>query len=125
MNGNEIWYKRFGGNSWDKASSIIDTEDGYLIVGSTSSYGKGNYDMFVIKTDKDGKKLWQNSYGDFDNDYGYTAEQTDTGYLIKGTTQRCTSKDVLNRSCTTNVWFVSIDENGKEISNKVLEKIEN
>ncbi|MEL6720324.1 MAG: serine hydrolase, partial [Bacteroidota bacterium] len=123
-NGNEIWYKQFGGSSYDKASSILATEDGYLIIGSTSSYGNGNYDMLVIKTDKKGKKQWQNTYGGFYNEYGYTAEETKDGYLIKGTKQNCTSNsDVFNRKCTTNVWFVSIDKKGKEISSKILEKI--
>ena len=55
-NVNEIWSQQFGGKSYDKASSIITTKNGYLIIGSTSSYGNGNYDMFVIKTDKKGKK---------------------------------------------------------------------
>ncbi|WP_111682466.1 serine hydrolase domain-containing protein [Winogradskyella tangerina] len=124
LNGNEIWNKRFGGKSYDKASSIVATPDGYLIVGSTSSYGNGNYDMYVIKTDKDGKKEWQNTYGDFYNEYGYTAEVTDKGYVIKGTIQKCTSNsDVFNRTCTTNVWFVSIDDDGKEISNEILDEI--
>ena len=122
-NGNEIWYKKFGGKSWDKASSIIDTEDGYLIIGSTSSYGVGNYDMYVIKNDKAGKKLWQNTYGKFDNDYGYIAEKVDNGFIIKGTTQLCNSKDVLNRKCTINVWHVNIDEKGKLISENVLEEV--
>ena len=123
-NGNEIWSQQFGGKSYDKASSILATPDGYIIVGSTSSYGKGNYDMFVIKTDKKGKKIWQNTYGDFYNEYGYAVEETKTGYLIKGTIQKCSSNsDVFNRSCTTNVWFVSIDKNGRELSNKVLEEI--
>lgn len=122
-NGNEIWSRRFGGNSYDKASSIIETNDGYLIIGSTSSYGVGNYDMFVIKTDKKGNKLWQNTYGEFDNDYGYTAEIVADGYIIKGSTQRCNSKDVLNRKCSVNVWFVTIDKNGREISNKILEEL--
>ncbi|MEN0047527.1 MAG: serine hydrolase domain-containing protein [Bacteroidota bacterium] len=122
-NGNEIWSKRLGGKSWDKANSILDTEDGYLVIGSTSSYGNGNYDMYVIKTDKKGKQLWQNTYGYFDNEYAYTAEKTENGYLIKGTIQQCNSKDVLTRTCTTNVWFVSIDKNGKEIDNQILEII--
>jgi len=124
-NGNEIWSQQFGGKSYDKASSIINTKDGgYLIIGSTSSYGKGNYDMFVVKTDKNGKKIWQDTYGGFYNEYGYTAEKTDTGFLIKGTKQKCSSNsDVFNRKCTTNVWFVSIDENGKELSNQLLEEI--
>ncbi|WP_439151071.1 serine hydrolase domain-containing protein [Winogradskyella sp.] len=123
-NGNEIWSQQFGGSSYDKASSILATDDGYLIIGSTSSYGNGNYDMFVIKTDKKGNKQWQNTYGDFYNEYGYSVEKTETGYLIKGTIQNCTSNsDVLNRECTTNVWFVSIDKNGKELSREVLETI--
>ncbi len=86
--------------------------------------GKGNYDMFVIKTDKDGKKQWQNTYGGFYNEYDYLAEETTEGYVIKGTKQGCTSNsDVFNRTCTTNVWFVSIDKKGKEISNILLEEI--
>ena len=112
-----------GGKSWDKASSIIDTEDGYLIVGSTSSYGVGNYDFYVIKVNKKGNKIWQNTYGKSDNDYAYTAEKVDDGYIIKGTTQLCDSKDVLSRTCTNNVWFVTIDKNGEELSNQVLEAI--
>lgn len=123
-NGNEIWYKQFGGNGYDKASSILATEDGYLIIGSTSSYGNGNYDMFVIKTDKEGNKQWQNTYGGFYNEYGYTAVKTQEGFLIKGTKQYCTSNtDVFNRECSTNVWFVSIDKNGNEISNELLEEV--
>lgn len=123
-NGNEIWSKQFGGKSYDKASSIINTKDkGYLIIGSTSSFGNGNYDVFVIKTDNKGNKIWQNSYGNFYNEYGYIAEETENGFLIKGTQQKCDSNSDINRKCTTNVWFVSIDEHGQELSNTVLEEL--
>lgn len=122
--GNEIWYKQFGGSSYDKASSILALEDGYLIIGSTSSYGNGNYDMFVIKTDLEGKKQWQNTYGGFYNEYGYIAEEAEGGFLIKGTIQNCTSNsDVFNRECTTKVWFVMIDEKGEELFNETLEEL--
>ena len=121
--GNEIWSKRYGGSSYDKANSIVSTEDGYLIIGSTSSYGNGNYDMFVIKIDKGGHKQWQNTYGGFYNEYGNIAEETPDGYLIKGTKQYCTSNTDINRECTTNVWFVSIDKNGKQLSNQLLEEL--
>ena len=51
-------------------------------------------------------------------------EKTDSVYLIKGTIQNCTSDTgVFDRTCTTNVWFVSIDKNGKELSSKVLEEV--
>lgn len=122
-NGNEIWFKKFGGKSYDKANSILATKDGYLIIGSTSSYGNGNYDMFVIKTDKKGKKIWQKTYGGFYNEYGFSAEKSDKGFLIKGTKQECPNNSDINRKCTTNVWFVSIDDEGKEFSNTILEEI--
>lgn len=123
-NGNEIWFKKFGGKSYDKASSILEIKDGYLIIGSTSSYGNGNYDMFVIKTDKKGNTQWKNTYGGFYNEYTYIAEKTEGGYLIKGTKQDCTSNtNIVNRNCTATIWFVSIDKNGKEISNKILEEV--
>lgn len=120
-NGNEIWFKRFGGRNYDNANSILATDNGYLIIGSTSSYGNGNYDMFVIKTDKNGEKLWQNTYGGFYNEYGYSAVKRNSGYLIKGTIQNCENNTDIDRKCTTNVWFVSIDENGKELSNEILD----
>ena len=120
-NGNEIWSQQFGGNSYDKASSIVSTKNGFLIIGSTSSYGNGNYDMFVIKTDKKGNKIWQNTYGETMNEYGYTAEITSEGYVIKGTKQTCEDDDVFN--CKTNVWMVLIDSHGTKISTEVLEEI--
>ena len=123
-NGNEIWSKQYGGKSYDKASSIIDTEDGYLIIGSTSSYGNGNYDMFVIKTDKEGKKIWQNSYGEFYNEYGYNAEILDDGFLIKGTIQHCENNTDINKKCKTNVWFVTIDKEGNQIASSILEEVD-
>lgn len=120
--GNEIWFKQYGGKSYDRASSIYATEDGYVIVGSTSSFGAGNYDVIALKIDKNGKKKWQNTYGLEMNDYGYDLEATDSGYLIKATTQSCvTSNDLLDADCSTNIWIVTIDNEGNEISNDVLE----
>ena len=118
-NGNEIWSQQYGGSSYDKASSIISTKDGFLIIGSTSSYGNGNYDMFVIKTDQKGNKIWQNTYGDFFNEYGYTAEVSSNGYVIMGTKQNCEGNVF---DCTTKVWVVYIDKDGNQLSTKTLEK---
>ncbi len=79
--------------------------------------------MYIIKTNKKGKKIWQNTYGNFYNEYGYSAKITKQGYLIKGTKQDCPNNTDINRKCTSNVWFVSIDKNGKEISNRLLEQV--
>jgi len=123
--GNEIWFKKYGGNAYDKANSIYKTDNGYLIIGSTSSYGKGNYDVLVFEVDENGKKIWQKTYGSFYNDYGLAAEKTNKGYLIKGTKQDCPNNSDIHRKCSTMVWFISIDKQGNQLSNSILEEVVN
>ncbi|NQX92030.1 MAG: serine hydrolase, partial [Flavobacteriales bacterium] len=90
----------------------------------TSSYGAGNYDVYIIKTDKEGKKLWQNSYGEAYNDYGYTAEKTDDGFLIRGVMQKCPNNDSLvEGGCANYVYVIKIDDHGKLLSQQVLEEV--
>ena len=67
--GNTIWQKTFGGADWDFASDITLTSDGNLvIVGSTSSFGAGKKDGYVIKCDLTGNLLWQKFYGGLEDD---------------------------------------------------------
>jgi len=54
-NGNVIWAKTYGGANNDVASSIQRTSDGgYIVAGTTWSFGAGNGDVFLIKTDANG-----------------------------------------------------------------------
>ncbi|MDP6738281.1 MAG: hypothetical protein QGG15_04570, partial [Dehalococcoidales bacterium] len=53
--GNEEWYQTFGGEAWDVAFSIQQTADGgYIIAGRTDSFGAGNNDVYLVKTDGEG-----------------------------------------------------------------------
>lgn len=113
--GNEEWYQFYGGRSYDKAGSVRITKDGgYIIVGSTSSYGKGNYDVFMIKTDIRGKKQWSKTFGGFYNEYGNLVAQTpDGGFIIKGKKQTCDSNTDF-QSCVDNVWLIKTNSQGEE-----------
>ena len=54
-NGNVQWAKTYGGTSSDYANSVQQTSDGgYIVAGWTYSFGAGNYDIFLIKTDANG-----------------------------------------------------------------------
>jgi hypothetical protein len=54
-NGNKVWEKTYGGSGWDEAVSIQQTTDGgYIVAGSTTSFGEGGLDVYVIKLDENG-----------------------------------------------------------------------
>ncbi len=84
--GNYDWSKIYGGTGYDKGYSIQQTTDGgYVVTGYTGSFGAGYNDAWLLKTDAAGDTLWTKTYGGFDNDYGYSVQQTtDGGYFITG-----------------------------------------
>jgi hypothetical protein len=91
-NGKKQWEKTFGGERYDEAKAVIQTQDGgYLIVGKTGLSGDGGEDVYVLKLDKNGNKQWEKTFGgEYDmtgNIMANAVVQTqDGGYLIVGKT---------------------------------------
>ena len=61
--GDKLWGGFYGGEDEDDAHAIISVSDGYVMVGKTESYGHGDFDSYIVKLDKTGKKLWYAAYG--------------------------------------------------------------
>jgi hypothetical protein len=82
------WTRTFGGSGWENGQSVQQTTDGgYIVAGWTDSYGAGEYDVYLIKTDSLGDALWMRTYGGGNYDWGYSTQQTDDGgYIISGHT---------------------------------------
>ena len=63
-NGDTIWTRTYGGGDWDYSHVVEQTTDGgYIVVGYTKSFGAGDYDVYLIKTDANGDTLWIRTYG--------------------------------------------------------------
>lgn len=113
--GVEQWNSTFGGSDNDFGSSVLQSTDGgYIIIGSTYSYGAGNEDIWLIKTGSTGHMIWNKTFGGTGVDYGSILQQTnDGGYILVGGTS---SYGVGH----TNVWLIKTDADGKETWNKTF-----
>ncbi len=82
------WTKTFGGTNDDWADSVQQTSDGgYIVAGLTKSFSAGKSDAYLVKTDCDGNRLWQKTFGGNNDDCAYAVQQTsDGGYIIAGET---------------------------------------
>jgi len=88
INGDTLWTKTYGGVDPDRGFSCQQTfNGGYIFVGKTSSFGAGSNAVYLIRTNVNGNKLWEKTYGGVNDDYGYSIKQTsDGGFIILGRT---------------------------------------
>ena len=101
------WTRSYGGSTHDQGDFLVQTFDGgYVLAGSTLSYGAGDYDAWLVKTDACGNILWNNTYGGSGTDVGRSLILTvDGGYALLGYTQSFGAG-------YNDVWLVKTDANG-------------
>jgi len=103
--GNQEWATVLGGPSNDFLSNgIIETPTGYLVVGSTNSYGGGTDNSCILKLTKNGDYQWAKTYSGSDNDGFEDIISLNGNYVCSGNTWSWGSK---NKN-----FMVEIDEDG-------------
>ncbi len=87
-NGVLIWEQVFGGEGADEIYSVEPTVDGgFILAGWTESYGSGDKDAWLLKTDPDGTLDWSQLYGGTEDDiFNYAIPTMDSGYILVGYT---------------------------------------
>ena len=134
--GSKSWDKTFGGNSADNLKAVLQTPDGgYLLGGGSVSVVSGDktdpqkrfcddeceFDMWVVKIDAKGKKIWDRTIGGVGGEQGESVQvmvsTKDGGYLLGGTTDSGAGGDKTEPnkgfySDSQDFWVVKINANG-------------
>jgi len=105
--GMEQWSKTFGGSSWDCARSVQETSDGgYIVAGYTRSFGAGENDVYLVRTDVNGNEVWSRTFGGSEPDIACCVQETsDGGYIVAGSTRSFGAGD-------WDVYLIKTDRNG-------------
>lgn len=90
-NGNKLWERSYGGNSYDALLGLSLMQDGGAVLsGFSSSTGGGTRtsasfcpdDYWVVRIDASGNQLWDRAFGGTgDSDWGYRTLHADDGGL--------------------------------------------
>ncbi|MBC8224414.1 hypothetical protein H8E65_07490 [Candidatus Bathyarchaeota archaeon] len=117
--GLEEWSRTFGGSSTDEGYSVQQTSDGgYIITGTTWSFGDGGGDVYLVKTDSQGLEEWSRTFGGSDFDVGYSVQETrDGGYIIAGVRDGVYTPPMTlrtNEAVFGDVYLVKTDSQGLE-----------
>lgn len=80
--------KTYGGSDWDKAHDIIEMPDsGFVLVGETYSFGNGNNDIYIVRTDASGDTVWTRTYGGAEADYANAVLLDGDSLVVVGGTE--------------------------------------
>jgi hypothetical protein len=105
-----LWSKILGGSNDDIGYCVRETSDlGYIIAGTTFSYGPGTPDssnVYIVRTDMSGEIIWTEVYGGDFNDEAYSVRSTsDDGFIVVG------YRDTLGTG-VYEVWLLKLDYSG-------------
>jgi hypothetical protein len=105
--GDTLWTRTYGGQEDERGYWAEQTTDGgYVIIGRTYSFGAGNWDAWLVKTDSVGDTLWTHTFGGDGVEEIFSGQQTsDGGYIFTGSTAYSYNNSV-------DLWLVKTDSLG-------------
>lgn len=107
--GIEIWSRTFGGTGIEYGYDITATADGgYVLVGSTTSYGNGGRDIYLLKVNDLGEEVWSQTFGGTEDDIGVSVRlASDSGFILCGSTS--------SYGEGTDIYVIKTDSNGDSL----------
>ena len=114
--GNKLWDRSYGGNRLDGLGDLVQTSDGgFILAGSSDSpvsgnktnRHNGNGDGWIVRTDSEGNKLWDKSFGGTGSEWMSAIRQTtDGGFIVGGGSEPGAFSDF---------WVLRLDAEGNKL----------
>jgi hypothetical protein len=120
-NGNVVWKHCMGGTSDDQFANVLINADGTIMVaGHTNSNNddvSGNHggaDLWLVKLDANGNKLWSKCYGGSGDDIlGRVQATSDGGFVLTGSSAS-TDGDIPGNNGGLDIVVLKLDANGNK-----------
>ncbi|RME05389.1 MAG: hypothetical protein D6803_09035, partial [Anaerolineae bacterium] len=102
----DSWMALYGGAGGEEMEGLLVTSDGgYLVSGSTGSYGDENGDAWLLRLDADGRPVWQKTYGGEGDEYILDLKESGDGFIAAGWTESFGAGDA-------DFWVLRLDAQG-------------
>ncbi len=116
-NGLPMWNRTYGdATGYQRPESLIECSNGgFVIIANTQSFGAGDADAWVIRTDLFGNQTWNQTYGGIELDQGFQIlEMTNNELTFVGSTHN------FDQEGQGDAWIVRIAENGTHLWNYTI-----
>jgi hypothetical protein len=124
------WTRTFGGSGSEGGGEMIENTDGDYFFACTSTSNpseqrtaplKGARDIWVVKTDKNGTKIWDKSYGPGLITATAMTATSDGGFIVGGNTDNGIGYDKTDTARgKLDIWIIKVDRNGAKVWDKTL-----
>lgn len=129
--GGEEWQRTIGGSGQDELNVTVRTKDGGFVIGGSSSSNKsgekstngfGGLDYWVLKLDKEGKIIWQQTFGgNYNDELRSIALTEDGGFLLGGSSNSTDTGTKTQKNIgQSDYWIIKLDKDGNEQWQKTI-----
>ena len=136
-NGNQLWDRSYGGSGLEALTALqVTADNGFILAGNTKSPISGNkttptygfYDLWVVRLNASGDKLWDQTVGGNDYDYCMAVQQSfDGGFLVGAQTYSLgggtkTATNILRAPGvpSNDYWLVQLDSAGRQLWDRTI-----
>lgn len=101
------WARTYGGTGIDDfRAAVVAPDGGFVVVGTTRSFGVGAADTLVVKLDDEGQPVWRRTIGHAVDDVESSIVAVADGYVVS------TARRQADQGTTNFVYAVKLDSQG-------------